>query len=287
MSVIRNFLAHHGLNVNNSIFVTNLCGCAEKIQDYRTRYDFFERINLITLENLLYLCNGNNGLTSKLLKCIEFSTEDVSPFPLNGKIDGLLQNDKIDFEIYDNKIQSEYLTNELFSIKQGRENFSEYEKFCKRFLEKVFENSIGEIVEQRKNNEDSYRFDLIASIKSEPKSFWKFIYDKYNSLFILFECKNYAEPISQEQIFLTERYLYNNALRNVAIILTRTGATKNAIKATQDILKEHGKLILVLNDNDLKFLEKCFLDNSQNTNLPSASDFLMGKTKDFLLNLGK
>lgn len=288
--LIRNFAAHHSLNVNNLIFVTNLCGCLEKFQDYRTKNKFLEKVNVITLENLLYLCNDNSELKSKLLKCVEFSTEDILPSPLNEKINDLLKNDKINFdevEIFESNKHPEYLTNELPFIKPGRKDFSKYEKFCENFLGKVFEKSIGEIVAQCKNNDDCYRFDLIASLKAEPKNFWKFLYDKYNSLFILFECKNYSEPVSQEQIFLTERYLYDNALRNVAIILTRVGATKSAIKATQDILKEHGKLILILCDNDLKALEECFLKNSQSPNLPSASDFMMDKTKEFLLNLDK
>ena len=107
-------------------------------------------------------------------------------------------------------------------------------------------------------------------------------------MFILFECKNYTEPITQGEIYTTERYLFDNALRNVAIIFTRKGMTKNALVAAQGILKEHGKLILVLNDRDIIKLEKLYISkrNGKISEI-SPSQFLFEKAKDFLMNLDK
>ena len=275
---IKKFLGKEQYN-NNIIFVTNLCGVNKKI----------DNVNFITLENLLYLCNNDNRLISELIRCVEFSTENALMMPLDDNIINLLKNDIINVNNlkHTNVEGDKLLTDELINIKEGVDGFRKYEKFCKKFLGKIFENSIGDIIEQYRNNNDNYRFDLISTIKNEPKSFWRFIYEKFNSLFILFECKNYADSIGQEQIFLTERYLFNNALRNVAIILTRHKPKNSAIKAVKDILKEHGKLILILDDNDLIDMENIFLENCKDPNMPNASEFLMNKTREFLLSLDK
>lgn len=46
--------------------------------------------------------------------------------------------------------------------------------------------------------------------------------------------------------------MFETALRKVAIIITRHGIDKNGMKLTKGILRESGKLIIVLNDEDVK-----------------------------------
>ena len=187
-----------------------------------------------------------------------------------------------------NKISSENFKNKLQEINPGNDDFKKFEEFCLNFISKIFQDNIEKPISQSKNNNGLYRFDIIASIKEKPSSFWEFIYDKFNSLFILFECKNYSEPITPNEIYTTERYLYNNALRNVAIIFSRKGLTDNAYIAAQGILKEHGKLILVLNDKDIIQLERLYFKKSNGeTDEKSPSQFLLEKAKDFLMKLDK
>ena len=81
--------------------------------------------------------------------------------------------------------------------------------------------------------------------------------------------------------------MYSTALRNVAIIITRKGLDTNALLATQDILKEHGKLILVLDDNDIINLSNIYENYKIDKNNPSPSKYLLAKAKDFLLNIDK
>ena len=46
-------------------------------------------------------------------------------------------------------------------------------------------------------------------------------------------------------------------------------------------------MILILNDEDLKNLDKLYIEYSKDVNNPSPSDYLLDKAKDFLLNLDK
>lgn len=63
--------------------------------------------------------------------------------------------------------------------------------------------------------------------------------------------KTIEKEISQKEIYTTEKYLYEKALRRVAIIISRKGASKNALSAARGCLRENGKLIMCLSDQDL------------------------------------
>lgn len=242
-----------------------------------------DKINLVSLENLFFLCGDDGNLRSRLAQCLTFSTENVSPRPLDNNVAKLLfPHRKI---VKSNTAPS--FTERLANILPGKKDFTKYENFCLDFVNEIFQNNIEHTVVQHKNNRDLYRFDIVAALKNNPESFWKFIYDKYNSCFILFECKNFSEQIGQDEIYSTERYLYNNALRNVAVIFSRKGANASAKQACQSVLKEHGKLILVLNDNDVRTLDNLYKQKRQETVLFSPSDYLFDLAKDFLLNLDK
>ncbi|KZX67390.1 hypothetical protein A3724_11155 [Alcanivorax sp. HI0033] len=86
--------------------------------------------------------------------------------------------------------------------------------------------------------------------------FWSFLVEHLNSRYIIFEFKNYVGKIKQGQVLTTEKYLLERGLRKVAIILTRAGADKNALKMMQGAMREHGKLMLAVDDN---FFAKCFI----------------------------
>ena len=272
----------NALNIEKYIFVTNYFGQKEFTPNEEKRSKL-TKLNIITLENLLYLCEDNEPLKIELLSCIPFSTENLTATEIKSDILDLLESAR-KHEIQTKVDNSNSFSKNLSTIKAGKTDFRKYEVFCKNYVETIFISNIDHITEQKTSNKNLYRYDLVASIKDDPNKFWKFIYDKFNSCFILFECKNYRKKISQEQVYLTERYLYNTALRNVAIILTRKGADKHATLAAQDILKEHGKLILILDDNDIKKMEQLYNGNEKDY---SPSDYLLDKAKEFLLNLDK
>ena len=60
----------------------------------------------------------------------------------------------------------------------------------------------------------------------------------------------------------TEKYLYSKALRGIAIVISHNGEDNNAQKAIKGILRETGKLILSINNNDLVKMLKMKFDNS-------------------------
>jgi hypothetical protein len=59
------------------------------------------------------------------------------------------------------------------------------------------------------------------------------------------------DEIGQAQVYSTEKYLYEKAKRKVGFLISRMGPSENAIVACQGAMREHGKLILNLDENML------------------------------------
>lgn len=143
---------------------------------------------------------------------------------------------------------------QLAEIPPGKENSApyKYEKTGTAILKYVFGDYLTLWEEQERSNDELYRFDLCCKIKhGKQPEFFDTIKEFFRTKYIVFEFKNYKEAVTQEEIYTTEKYLYQKALRSVAIIVSRKGADKNALRAARGCLRENGKLILCLSDEDL------------------------------------
>ncbi|TDP59462.1 restriction endonuclease [Flavobacterium dankookense] len=173
-----------------------------------------------------------------------------------------------------------HLYKELQKIQCGKNDWNAYEKKCKEILEFLFENDLSLWDKQTRTDDGLSRFDLICRIASSD-DYWKALINAFNTRFILFEFKNYCAKISQDQIYTTERYLFNKALRSVGFIISRLGGTDGAIQAAKGSLKEHGKLIMILSDENLCEMLK-LKDNGD-----SPNDYLSNLLDKWLISLSR
>lgn len=140
----------------------------------------------------------------------------------------------------------------LKKLPKGHEYFLQYENLCTEILRCLFKDQLSLWSTQTKSNADLFRFDLICKIKNNTElEFWNILKRFYDTLYVVFEFKNYGERITQSQIYTTEKYLYAKALRRVAIMITREGLDANAKIAQRGVLREDGKLIICLSDEDI------------------------------------
>ncbi len=202
-------------------------------------------INVIDISNLLYLVSNNQKMKDRLINLLDFSIESIMEKELYFNID---------LKQYKECIESNYgYIERLETIIAGKKNAQQYEKFCVDILKYLFNDTLTLWEEQQKSNDDLFRFDLICKIKNNINNeFFNTIENYFSSKYIIFEFKNYIEEITQKEVYTTEKYLYKTALRTVAILLTRNGVDKNGIKAIKGTLRENGKLIIVLDDSDIK-----------------------------------
>ncbi len=171
----------------------------------------------------------------------------------------------------------------LAQVEPGKAQSEKYEATCTELLKYIFGDYLTLWKIQEKSNDGLYRFDLCCKIKGGIKhDFFDTIQHYFNTKYIVFEFKNYAEKIGQKEIYTTEKYLYEKALRKVAIIISRMGADEHAEWAAKGALRENGKLILCLNDQDVLDMVQIKDKGEQ-----EPADFLGNLLDDLLVHLEK
>ena len=165
----------------------------------------------------------------------------------------------------------------------GRESFSKYEKLCVSILKYILGEYLTLWEQQKTTEENLYRFDMCCKIKNGvTQDFFDTICKYFSTKYIVFELKNDEKSITQREIYTTEKYLYEKALRKVAIIISRKGADKHAKMATRGSLRESGKLIICLSDEDLKAMLQIKKEGEKTT-----GEYLENILDDMLMRLEK
>ncbi|SEL32389.1 restriction endonuclease [Ruminococcus albus] len=239
-------------------------------------------IYIWTIENLLFFANTYE-LKSKLAQFTDVSLEQLSPKPpllssVSEDYNALGSQEKIANEV-ESKCD-EYI--KIFQSGQQKD-FTTYEKVCCEALMLLFEDHLCLWGTQKTSNDNLYRFDTVCRIRENITSaFWHFIEEYFNSKYIIFEYKNYSNPITQKEVYTTARYLYSKAFRNVAIIIAVEGNdTENSYKAAKGVLREEGKLIILLSNDDMVKMLKKKKDNED------PSDYLYDKLDNMMIELEK
>ena len=231
---------------------------------------------VIDIENLLFLVQNNEVLKSDLLSILDFSVDDLLP-----KEPRVLIFSKQNNFITPPKNQGEILKERICNWKNSNGNTA-YETLCFETLNYLFDNELSLWHKQQTSNAELYRFDLICKIKDGNVSgLWSTILQCFNSKYIIFEFKNYTDEITQKEIYTTDKYLYLKALRGVAILVSCKGASMNANKAIRGTLRENGKLILSISNQDLVKM----IDIKINKGIPA--DYLYSKFDELLIDLEK
>lgn len=248
--------------------------------DEKLKNEIFKQydVKIWDINNLIYLCEDNKELLQSLLRCIPYPSMELEakkPLGLEDKKKDVIIDEAEDSfsEIYQKKLEN---------CKSGKlnKNDKEYETICTEIIKYLFETEFFRISEQHKTGDEMFRMDLLCSLKGTTE-FWKLLISFYQTKFVVFEYKNYSDYITQNLIYVTEKYLFPVALRNVAFIISRKGFDPNAEKAALGCLRESGKLIISLDDNDLiKMLV-------MKKNGEEPSDYLLDKVENLLMSVSK
>lgn len=241
-----------------------------------------KQILIVDIANLIYLSQDNNELMAELLKCLSYSIDDIIPRSLIDLETSIVDNNDIsnqfetEFDIVTKYIQ------ELTNLGYGKDNNNakKYERICSAIIKYLFEKDFTRVKEQSTTDDRMFNMDLICGIK-DTCDFWRMLIQHYNTRFVVFEFKNYENEIDQNHIYITEKYLYNAALRNVAFIISRKGFSPNARKAATGILTENNKLIIELIDNDLISMLRMNADGE------NPYDYLLNKIEEYLISISK
>ena len=241
-------------------------------------YDTYQ-VTIWDISNLLFLTQCDIDLRNMLANLAQFSVADIAgKEPYGWTLENAVCTEPTNAESIENKAKS--LIGRLENCKTGKVSAREYEIICTEIIKFLFEDKFNKINTQCKTKDGLFRMDIVCALK-EAGSFWGLIRHHYNSHFIVFECKNSGKKITQDLIYSTEKYLFNAALRNVSIMISRNGFSKNAAMAADGCLKEHGKLILDITDADLKEMIRKKLADEE------PADHLIKRLESTLMPIGK
>lgn len=254
--------------------------------------EIFKRHRVIVwdIENLVFYSKNRSELLRRLSQITYFSIDHIKGQPSEeAEMNGLVLNsteETIIQEAEKEVSKANELIERLKLCETGKEYSSKYENICEEILRTLFEASyFNRLTRQYKTRDEHFRMDLIGALKVNQLNeenihpLWQILVQHYNSHFIVFEFKNYSGEVDQNQIYITEKYLFDAALRNVAFIISRKGFSKAAKFAAEGALKEHGKLILNVTDEDL--IQMLELKGDK------AADYLLEKLEDFLMGISK
>lgn len=243
---------------------------SEVSEDVKQEYLEGFHVHIWDIKNLLWLFGEFEEIKNEFVALLDYTTGDIEPVPpgftlcfstpKNVPADepAALEpspepSAKADYEEAD-KARSETADwkKRLSRIEPGKEQPREYERFCVDILKYILGDYLSLWEEQDQTNDGLHRFDLCCKIKNGVnQDFFDTIAHYFKTKYIVFEFKNYSKEISQKEIYTTEKYLYGTALRKVAIIISRLGGDGHALQAAKGSLRENGKLILCLSDQDL------------------------------------
>lgn len=230
------------------------------------------QIEIWDISNLLYLCKDSQSLIQKLSSNVSFPISNI-------KTEKTIFT-RTETIVNEPKYKSQYQKFEdLFNkCKPGKDDEKEYEEICTQAIKYLFETEFFQMSNQHKTGDNLFRMDLICSLKGTTE-FWKFLMQFYNTKFLVFEYKNYVEKISQNLVFITSKYLYPSALRNVAFIISRNGLDKNADTVINSKIKNDKTLIISLTDKDLLIMIALKDEGKE------PSDYLLEKVENLLMSL--
>ncbi|UEP38573.1 hypothetical protein LL998_21765 [Burkholderia ambifaria] len=174
------------------------------------------------------------------------------------------------------------LCRELHALAKGKATASKFEDLGGRIFEYLFQEGLDWKTHrpQKRSADGLHIFDLVCRVRGGT-AFWDFVLNECRTRYMVFELKNYAGKIGQNQVYSTEKYLFKEAFRSVAIIFSRLGPDSNAIEASRGAMRDGEKLLIHVNDTDIcKMLE--LRDNDDD-----PADYIFALVDAFLMELGR
>ena len=234
----------------------------------------FDHLEILDIHNLLYMVKDNDKLKSDLVAFLNYSVDNIEIV----KPSIVETNEKSS----ESDLNIDALIQQFTEWISEDHSYIEYEDLCIEALGRLFDSDLTLWKKQQQSNDGLFRFDLICKIKEgTEQEFWRMAERYFSSKYIVFEFKNYKDRIGQGQVYTTEKYLYRKGLRGVAILISVKGIDENGEKAIRGVLREEGKLIISLSNEDLVKM----LETKKRYGQPA--DYLSEKLDELLIDLEK
>lgn len=157
-------------------------------------------------------------------------------------------------ELLDSELQKVHgLIKKLDNCPEGKDGWKTYEDICLEILSYLFVPPLGEPKVQSRRESGIDIRDAIFPNRNNNEN-WKFIRDDYDAKYIVFEFKNYSEngsEIDKHVLLQIDDYL-KRTIGRFGIICSKKSPNNSGLEKRKDVFIEKNKLILFLNNEDLK-----------------------------------
>ena len=197
----------------------NICVVANLVSDETKRkYEEAKLGYVWDIRNVLWLFEDYPELKNELISILNYSVENIEP----ERPEPFIFEESSQMENTDPESVADSYIAQLKVLETGSAAFKKYEELCVSILKYILGEYLTLWEQQKTTEEDLYRFDMCCKIKNGvTQDFFDTICKYFSTKYIVFEFKNYEKPITQREIYTTEKYLYEKALRKVAIIISR------------------------------------------------------------------
>ena len=175
--------------------------------------------------------------------------------------------------------QTARFISELGNILPGRDDCYKYQRKCKDIFEYLFSPPLGKPHYENRDETNTNRRDIIFPNYAES-GFWEFLRNKYAADYILIDAKNYTDDIKKDAVLQMSNYLKSFGAGLFGIILSRNQPSNGALITRREHWIAYKKLIVFLDDVDIKQMLKTKEDN-----IVLAEEVIKEKIEQFRLKL--
>lgn len=192
----------------------NICVVANLVSnETKRKYEEAKLGYVWDIRNVLWLFEDYPELKNELISILNYSVENIEP----ERPEPFIFEESSQMENTDPESVADSYIAQLKVLETGSAAFKKYEELCVSILKYILGEYLTLWEQQKTTEENLYRFDMCCKIKNGvTQDFFDTICKYFSTKYIVFEFKNYEKPITQREIYTTEKYLYEKALRKVA-----------------------------------------------------------------------
>jgi hypothetical protein len=172
----------------------------------------------------------------------------------------------------------EFLLRNLAEIAPGKANWSAFQAICGDIFSFLFCPPLAQPIVESSNLTGVNRRDLVFPnyATSGP---WDYMRSVYQAQFVVVDAKNYVDNIEKKEVLQLANYLSEHGTGLFGIIISRNGAAKSAEVTLREQWVAYQKLLLILNDDDMRHMISMRADGTD------PADLIRQKIEHFRLSI--
>lgn len=155
------------------------------------------------------------------------------------------------------------LISKLRGTAAGKKYAAVYQSVVGDILELLFCPPLTKPLSEHSDGTKANRRDFILPNYADA-GFWRSIREKYCADYIVADAKNYSKRVKKNDVLQIANYLKERGAGLFGLIVSRNGGDSSGCAVTlREQWLAHGKLIVVLDDEDLEFMLRAKADQRQ------------------------